>query len=69
MKIGRHKWGKWHKYIIPKRLTLKSNPPIYKWLWWYISFKCQHKVTIAINEEGHAGIYCVDCEEQLEKEC
>ena len=31
--------------------------------------KCQHKITIAINEEGHAGIYCVDCDEQLEKEC
>ena len=31
--------------------------------------KCQHKVTIAINEEGYAGIYCVDCDEQLEKEC
>jgi len=31
--------------------------------------KCQHKKTVAINEEGHAGIYCVDCGEQLEKEC
>ena len=31
--------------------------------------KCQHKVTIAINEEGHAGVYCSSCEEQLEKEC
>ena len=31
--------------------------------------KCQHKVTIAINEEGHAGVYCVDCDEQLEGEC
>ena len=34
-----------------------------------IENKCQHKVTIAINEEGYAGIYCVDCDEQLEKEC
>ena len=31
--------------------------------------KCQHKKTVAINEEGHAGVYCVDCNEQLEKEC
>jgi hypothetical protein len=37
MKIGRHKVHKWYKYIIPKRLTLKSNPPIYKWMFWYIS--------------------------------
>jgi len=27
-------YGKWYNYIIPKRLTLTSNPPIYKWLWW-----------------------------------
>ena len=31
--------------------------------------KCPHKKTIAINEEGHAGVYCSDCGEQLEKEC
>ena len=30
---------------------------------------CQHKVTIALNEEGYAGVYCSDCGEQLEKEC
>ena len=31
--------------------------------------ECQHQETVAINEEGHAGVYCVDCGEQLEKEC
>ena len=31
--------------------------------------KCQHKHTVAINEEGYAGIYCLGCDEQLEKEC
>jgi len=31
--------------------------------------KCPHKKTVAINEEGHAGVYCTDCGEQLEKEC
>jgi len=30
---------------------------------------CPHKKTVAINEEGHAGVYCVNCGEQLEKEC
>ena len=24
----------WHKYLTPKRLTLKCNPPIYRWLFW-----------------------------------
>ena len=31
--------------------------------------KCQHKKTVAINEEGHAGVYCVDCGEKLEDAC
>ena len=31
--------------------------------------KCPHKKTVALNEEGNAGIFCVDCGEQLEKEC
>ena len=31
--------------------------------------KCLHKKTVAINEEGHAGIYCVDCGEKLEDAC
>ena len=31
--------------------------------------KCPHKVTVAINEEGYAGVYCLDCDEQVEKEC
>lgn len=30
---------------------------------------CKHKKTVAINEEGHAGAFCIDCREQLEKEC
>ena len=31
--------------------------------------KCQHKKTVAINEEGHAGVYCSDCGEKLEDAC
>lgn len=33
------------------------------------ALKCSHKKTVALNEEGHAGVYCVDCGEKLEKEC
>lgn len=41
IKIGRHKLynKKVWRYLLPKRLTLKSNPPIYKWLWWFISIE------------------------------
>ena len=31
--------------------------------------KCQHKKTVAINEEGHAGVYCTFCGEKLEDAC
>jgi len=31
--------------------------------------KCKHPKTVALNEEGHAGIYCVDCNEKLEDGC
>jgi len=24
----------WWKYLLPRRLTLKSNPAIYRWLFW-----------------------------------
>jgi len=30
---------------------------------------CSHTKTICVNEEGNAGVFCVDCGEQLEKEC
>jgi len=28
----RHLRSEWYNYILPKRLTLKSNPAVYKWL-------------------------------------
>ena len=30
---------------------------------------CSHPKTVCINEEGRAGVFCVDCHEQLEEEC
>jgi len=44
------------KTLIRDKETVKKN-------------ECQHQKTIAINEEGNAGIFCVDCGEQIEKEC
>ena len=35
---NRYRRGRWYRYIIPRRLTLKSNPAIYKWLWWNFSW-------------------------------
>lgn len=31
--------------------------------------KCQHKTTVALNEEGNAGIYCSDCGKKVSGEC
>ena len=48
MKIGIHKaryrHSQWYYYIIPKRLTLKSNPAIYKWLWFVIDLSKEDKL-------------------------
>lgn len=27
-----HNWKMWYKYICPRRLTVKTNPAIYRWL-------------------------------------
>ncbi len=34
--VLRSNWRGWWRYILPKRLTLKSNPAIYRWLIWVI---------------------------------
>jgi len=39
-------YGKWHRYLIPKRLTLESNPAIFKWLFWNFTWDNR-----CINEE------------------
>ena len=47
MKIGIHKakyrHSQWYYYLTPKRITLKSNPPLYKWLWFIIDFSKEDK--------------------------
>jgi len=32
--LAKHGKRMWWKYIIPKRLTLKENPAIYRWIFW-----------------------------------
>lgn len=24
----------WYKWLLPRRMTLKSNPRVHRWLWW-----------------------------------
>ncbi len=33
----------WYKYLWPKRLTIRSNPVIYRWLWFVWSKKDKRK--------------------------
>jgi len=39
-KFSRIKLGKrvWYRYWYPRRLTLKHNPAIYRWLFWVFSW-------------------------------
>lgn len=60
--IFKNEWiplGRLAPYVLG--LALKSKPHKVK--------RCLHKKTVCINEEGNAGVFCVDCGEQLEKEC
>lgn len=47
VKIGIHKakyrHSQWYYYIVPRRLTLKCNPPLYKWLWFIFDFSKEDK--------------------------
>jgi hypothetical protein len=67
IEIGRHYWGRWYHYIIPKRLTLKCNPPVYKWLWFYVAPKKEvmPKHTQCENcpddLEDYVWVYCDKC--------
>lgn len=36
---ARYRGCEWYNYIIPSRLTLQCNPPVYKWLWWAIGVR------------------------------
>lgn len=40
IRIHRARYNKcqWYYYILPRRLTLPTNPPVYKWLWFVIGF-------------------------------
>ena len=40
LNIVRHfRWRIWGQYLSPRRLTLQSNPPIYRWLIWVITLE------------------------------
>lgn len=36
-----HIKGEWYRYIWPRRLTLKTNPPVYRWICFNFGFKGQ----------------------------
>jgi len=75
MKIWIHrqhnKNGQWLKYLLPKRLTLRNNPPIYKWLVFGFRFKDRHQYVEIVNEYREDGytveydVRCKDCGEIL----
>lgn len=44
MRIRITKVNKWYKYLVPRRLTLKTNPPIYEWLWFVWGNRTQNLI-------------------------
>ncbi len=40
------KYGKWYRYLKPKRLTLEIHVPVYKWLWWVLHWAIEKEYTV-----------------------
>jgi len=53
----------WKRYILPKRITLKCNPPIYRWL--IFGWSTQHckkcGTCITDYEKEHYNKHCKEC--------
>ncbi len=67
--------GKWESVAkIVERLQKEGFPEnrIQMWLVGldvdYLA-RCPHKKTVAINENGNAGVFCASCGKKLEEEC
>lgn len=66
MIIGIHsRKSDWYKYLKPKRLTLKHNPPIYKWLIWYIALDKKEYQELQHKRGQNTFIYCPKCDTEL----
>lgn len=66
MKIGIHsRKSDWYKYLKPKRLTLKHNPPIYKWLIWYIALDKKEYSKLKNKKGQNTFVYCPICDNEL----
>lgn len=60
-------WQKWNKFIKPRRLTLKQNPPIYRWLCFIITFKEKDNKENLYrrNKKQTTFCYCPECNAEL----
>lgn len=69
MKICKHKakykHSQWFYYLRPKRLTLMSSPPIYKWLFWVISLDKKEYREFLHKRGQNTFIYCPKCDLEL----
>ena len=69
MKIAIHKakyrHSQWYYYLKPKRLTLSSNPAIYKWLFWTIALNKEEYQKLRLRQGQRTFIYCPKCDNEL----
>ena len=70
MKIGIHKAkyknSQWYHYLIPKRLTLDCNPPIFKWLFWCFELnKKEYQEYLYKKKKQTCFVYCPKCDTEL----
>ena len=63
----KYKYGKnkWWKYLRMKRITLKSSPPLYRWLFWIWQPNKDEYQKLKYKEGQRTFIYCPHCNEEL----
>lgn len=61
----KYKHSQWYYYLKPKRITLKSNQPIYKWLFWIFIPNKKEYQKIQYKQGQRTFIYCPKCDFEL----
>lgn len=62
---AKYKYNSWYYYLLPRRITLLSSPPIYKWLFWVIRLNKQEYEKILHKKGQNTFIYCPRCDLEL----
>lgn len=62
---GKYRHSQWYYYLIPKRMTLKCNPPIYRWLCFLFCLNKEEYEKLLHLKGQKTFVYCPECGNEL----